>query len=356
MKLKKFIALTMVASMALMPMTVQADDTTDPDAASGGVTETGGLEGYVDKNVFRVVLPTQNSSGNGFTLDPQGLLKVADSNNYMIGAGALYFPNASGNEVTYSNTSDPYEIQNKSSYAVDVAFGVDVTLPTGVSLVEDSALADATSPSVYLAMKEGDTTTTLKSGANAAATKELEGIAEDTEHTTKADAVGYIITATGNATDGYQYAYELGDRATVSASGNASYTLTGACDYTADWSAVNELDDNKDLTLNITWSVTKHSDTPASAAPSIATTEYTLTADTALNIPVDLGAGDKAATGVKSILMGTTEQMPTYATYADGKITISVTSVNYLMGTSGDDTLTVIFNDTDETEVTLTLK
>ena len=76
-KVSKILAASMAATMLLTPATVLADDVVDISQAGGEVSGSGDFEGYVDKNVFRVVLPT--ISDVNFTMDPQGLLHGADA-------------------------------------------------------------------------------------------------------------------------------------------------------------------------------------------------------------------------------------------------------------------------------------
>lgn len=278
MKRRNFVKLTAIATataMAISPtMIFAANGESDDDATSAGTTinGSGDLEGYISKEVFKVVLPT-NSDAN-FTLDPQGLLKVADSNAYGIGAGAIYFANVGDSGTTYSNTSDPFEIINKSSYDIDVDFSVKVTLPEGVTMVaSEDDLDNATTPSVYLAMKEADdaSVTVLKAGENTAATKQVDAVPEDTTNTTKDDATGYLITATGSAGN-YTYKYELGAKFDVDSADRASYTLTGRCDTKADWSAL----EGKNVTTEIVWSAKKHTDSVLSVS-SVSASNNTLT-------------------------------------------------------------------------------
>lgn len=264
MKRKNLVKLTAVATaaaMALSPATVFAADSADGDISAGSSIEgSGNLEGIVDKDVFKVKLPTTAAGDTNFILDPQGLLKIADASKYKIGAGAIYFKNkdAAGGADTYSNTSDAIEIINKSSYDIDVAFSVKVELPEGVQMVKsEDALANATAPSIYLEMKESEDTagTALKAGENIAEVKLVDKVPE-------AAGTGYEIKATAKADgSGYDYTYELGASFDETAAEKASYTLTGKCDTVADWSAVNELeDDKKTVKTTIVWSAKKHED------------------------------------------------------------------------------------------------
>lgn len=264
MKRNNFIKLTAVATaaaMALSPAMVFAAEETNPANATSTINGAGGLEGLVNKEVFRVVLPAIQDTN--FTLDPQGLLKIADSTNYTIGAGAIYFANKINDSTTkYSDTSDAIEILNKSSYDIDVAFSVKVELPEGVTMVEsEDALKTAKTPSIYLEMKEEDATAAvvLKEGDNVAAIKNVAGVAEDASNS--ATGKGYYIKAdTSGSTR--TYTYELGSGfVDADDAEKASYKLKGKCDSTSDWSAINALaDDKKNVKTTIVWSAKKHED------------------------------------------------------------------------------------------------
>lgn len=269
MKRKNFVKLTAMVTavaVAISPAMVFAADTESADDATTAgdtINGEGGLEGIVNKDVFKVVLPAVQDTN--FTLDPQGLLKIADSTNYGIGPGAIYFKNtASDGTITYTGTSDAIEILNKSSYDIDVAFSVKVELPEGVTMAEsEDALTSAKTPSVYLEMKEAEdsTATALKVGDNAAAVKKVDGVAEDANNS--ATGKGYYINAdTSGSTR--TYTYKLGSGFTNTDAKKASYTLSGKCDSISDWSAVNALDaDKKNVKTTIVWSAKKHEDVTA---------------------------------------------------------------------------------------------
>lgn len=347
---KKMVAMATAAVMVVSaPMVALATESDDGDTSKGGtISGTGSVEDYVNKDKFKVVLPTVTDVD--FTLDPQGLLEVADEETYTLGEGAVYFANVGDDGTTYSETSDVIEIVNKSSYDIDVEFSIEVTMPEGVTLVDSKeALADATTPSVYLAMQEDadSAATALVSGDNAYATKQVAGIPETTD-----DAVGYEIVAT-QGDDGYTYAYQLNSSYDDASAARAKYTITGACDTTADWSAVKDAE----VAATVVWSATKHVD---QAAPSIAETSYTLVADTPVEIIVDLGKGDLAATGIEKITYvnasGTVANLGTTQwTYENGKLTFTAERVNSLINSGAGKTYTVVFNDTAKTTVEITL-
>lgn len=275
-KIARLIALATAATMMLAPATVFAADTTDKAGAAGSIGGEGQLEGYVNKDAFRVVLPTITDVN--FTLDPQGLLNKSDSTKYTnTNKGAIYFtnaPTAGGSTATYSNTSDPIKFLNKSSYDVDVELSV--TLDTGdVALVANDALAAATAPSLNLQLtpvdSEGtdgtavDITTasyTIPTPATVAKVPEVDG-----STVTK----GYEIKSSQNAVEGvepspngYYYTYGLTDDFSDTDAKGVAYKLSGSCDSTADWSKIN----TSAVSAKIAWTITK------SGEPSISGSAY----------------------------------------------------------------------------------
>lgn len=256
-RIAKILAASTAATMLLAPATVFADDVTDPGSASSGINGDGSLEGYVNKEVFRVVLPTiQNVN---FTLDPQGLLNKADKNTYATGAGAVYFENAKagGGDPTYSNTSDEIVIYNKSSYDVEV--GLSVTMDTGdVTLAAKNDLTTAKTPSLYLGLIKGtDAATAITTSSYDSAAATVTKVPEvDGTTVTK----GYQIKANTSAVDGvdkspngFWYTYELTSDFADTDAQKISYKLEGACDSKADWSKI----DTKAVTAKVAWTITK---------------------------------------------------------------------------------------------------
>lgn len=247
-RFKKFVAVltatTLLLSTSMFAIAAESED--GATSAGGTISGNGTVEDYLDKDVFKVVLPAV--SDVDFTIDPQGLLGVADENAYTLGAGAVYFANVSGNSTTYSNVSDPVAVGNKSSYDVDVKLTVNLTAADGITMVDSAEdLEDATVPSLYLAFQEADddAATAITEATTVATAKQVAGIPEADD--------AYEIVAESDGAGGYTYKYVLSENYEGTPA-EASYTLTGACDKTADWSSV------KDLTVkaDLVWSVVKH--------------------------------------------------------------------------------------------------
>ena len=298
--IKKSIAVTSALAMALSiaPLAGAADGETDIDKAKGNVTVTDQFEGYVNKKVFNVVLPTVTSIT--FTLDPQGLLNIADSDKYGQKTGAVYFSNTGD---SYSDTSDAIEVTNQSSYGVNANIKLTVTNTetSGITVVDSAdALTDATTPSIYLGLKKDDGAAAALKAGETTDTKKLAAVAEDQEG--GATGAGYYIdaTASGDSPLGKKtYAYKLGTGFTASADQKASFKLTGKCDSTSDWSKVSSTTmDN--FTVAVAWDITE-AEIVSDKAPSIATKEYTMKNDNNITVEFDLGTGALSATSISEI-------------------------------------------------------
>ncbi len=369
-KIAKLIALATAATMMLAPATAFAADVTDTAGASGSIAGEGQLEGYVNKDAFRVVLPTVTDVN--FTLDPQGLLNKSDSTKYALGAGAVYFTNAatvSGNSATYSAKSDEIKFLNKSSYDVDVELSV--TLDTGdIALVAKDAVATVSSPSLNLQLipvdtdgTEGtavditDTAYTVPTPATVAKVAEVDG-----STVTK----GYTISSSNapvegavKSPNGYYYTYSLTDDFTDADAKGVGYKLTGSCDTKTDWSKI----DKTSVNATIAWTIAK------SGAPSISGTAYNRqnTANTytlknftgktikSIDVSVDgkTSAGTLPATGVYSV---DDADAPTTLTINGTKVTLigtgGVGRVRYFIVTLNDDSKVTFAVKVTDTAVT----
>lgn len=250
------------------------------------------LEGYVDKHVYDVTLPTIPTTGKTgfeFVADPQGLLSTADKTTYPDGAGAVYFqtkaaveaddtqtPAVTASPAEYSADSKDVTIINNSSFDVDVSLKIDVkTEGSGLTLAEEAALATATTPSLYLGLiKRGDTDTETSVATTKTAKETLAKIGEaefNTDDTVKTQ--GYAVLAmsddvytdagttedqkkgfsTTASPSGYHYKYGLTDGYDAETNGTKlSYAITGACDSKTDWSKV----DTSKVDIDMVWTIT----------------------------------------------------------------------------------------------------
>ena len=106
-------------------------------------------------------------------------------------------------------------------------------------------------------------------------------------------------------------------------------------------------------TLKVTW---KYEDPAANNGPSVSGSSFVMTAGEDVNIPVNLGVGELAATGITSAIWNNTDLYGSTVTYSNGVVTLASGSVDYLLGDETQPrTLTITFNDEAATEVTVTL-
>lgn len=126
---KKVVALGMsVAMMASSYAPVFAADGDSGSAVTGGGA---GEEAFVDKEVYKIVVPTGDALTKAFDfkVDPTGL--VAETEGKEFGSGitvegkGIYFKNKEAGTVKkVSNLSDPMQIVNRSAIAVEMAVSV----------------------------------------------------------------------------------------------------------------------------------------------------------------------------------------------------------------------------------------
>lgn len=354
-KMKKGVALALTATMVLgSTVTAFAADTN-----SGTSTGTGTPEGHVEKKATKVVLPVENtdyeSSTFSYIMDPERLISGTSGGKYADGATfpasasdtGVYFQTGT---TTYDNASKELKVTNQSSHNIDLTVKAEaVSAATDIPLVAKDAIATAENASLYLGLAVGDGAAGVAINKDAVAQKTVSVPGKE----------GNFKVAVKEDKSGYEYrALSLDEyKALDSANASATELPWEATKFKLEGSVTKDktiTDATTAPQVKVTWSWV---DPSAEAAPSIATTSYTMTAGTALDIPVNLGVGDKKATGVSKVMYGTIDQLAGgYVTYSDGKITVTSTCVNYLKSQGGTQTLKVIFNDTAETSVDVTLQ
>jgi hypothetical protein len=328
-RFSKFVALATTITMLAAPVSVFAanasgDATTSP--ASGSTTASGELEGWVNKSVFCVELPTVNENDTTFQfrLDPQDLigetktddgkygvdgLELADSDT----SAGLYFIDSDGK---FSSTSAALTATNKSSVDVSVSVSATLANATGLTLASSDAFAGVENKnSIYLELAAKNSDGDVSANALADGTAKYEGTLAS------ADA-DYSVVVSG---DGYDYQLD------PSATGfdSVDFYLTGACNQAADvdWSKLT----NIAPTVTVKWTL-KAASTGYLGATSISATS---------NI-VDVTLPDGVT--IKSLSLPTgalsTGKNGQY-TYANGKLTFTTNFCNNQKGK----TVTVTFSD-----------
>ena len=234
---KRILTLCSVSILALAAIPVFAADSSK--TASGKITAYGTLEGYIDKSVFSVELPTIPEDTLDFIIDPQDLLQE-DSSAYpgatfYEGTG-LYFQTSTN---VYTENSAGITIVNKSSVPITLSVSASVDLSQeGVSLTDDPEFTNDATPGIYLALTDGitpypvdaeDETVTMTVTLDAVDESNYEVIYDPVEG----------------------YSYRLKPTTPVSEFNSFTFHLTGGCNKEADW------DGYQDVTaeMEVLWTI-----------------------------------------------------------------------------------------------------
>lgn len=262
---KRFMAFAMVAVLMASPMSaITADATTVVTDASGdasgnspaeGKAEASGeLEGYVDTNIFKVVLPTSAEGVFDFTLDPQGLIAATSGEAYGGTASAdfeedatVFFDTTSADATkkNFESTSKYVQVYNKGTVDVNVSVKAELSGTTGITMASsEAAVSGDTNPNLYLAFTaSGDASGDAKGAGNE---KVLTSTGAELSAVLKAVSGNFyeFNVASANAADPKdKYSYDLKEEyvsadASVAGVQDYSFALTGACNSEADWSKV----------------------------------------------------------------------------------------------------------------------
>lgn len=262
---KRFMAFAMVAVLMASPMSaITADATTVVTDASGdasgnspaeGKAEASGeLEGYVDTNIFKVVLPTSAEGVFDFTLDPQGLIAATSGEAYGGTASAdfeedatVFFDTTSADATkkNFESTSKYVQVYNKGTVDVNASVKAELSGTTGITMASsEAAVSGDTNPNLYLAFTaSGDASGDAKGAGNE---KVLTSTGAELSAVLKAVSGNFyeFNVASANAADPKdKYSYDLKEEyvsadASVAGVQDYSFALTGACNSEADWSKV----------------------------------------------------------------------------------------------------------------------
>ena len=367
MKVRKLLSITMVAAMLIgSSMTAFAEGQETSGSATG--EGTGASNGHVDKKVVSVTLPTSIGTTFDYIADPEDLVgqtqpadgtkgKTKDGTEVVPNDSYVYFYNAAvtadadaGIDAVvegYSNTSNTVRVANKSSVAINLTVTAAVVDNDNNMAIADTAaeLSDATdTPTLHFDLKtklkgaDAFTDTPVENTDDGALAKieniELAGTEDNFE-----------LTQSGTGAEG-KYVYDLKDSVKDKDWVWVDIALSGAC------SASTSSDTLVAPSFEFTWS---WKDPSATAAPSIATKTYAMTAGTDVEVTVNLGLGELAATGVEAVIWNGNNLLGNTVSYADGKVTIGKASIDFLIGSPTQPRkMTVRFNDTAKTEVEIT--
>lgn len=353
---KKVLSGTMAATMVLgMNITVLAQTGTATGSGSG--TGTGSFEGHVDKDVVAVTLPTDsNSTTFAYKMDPEGLIAATNNAKYTDATfepGAnVYFQSTSGN-YTWAKDSDKLKVINKGTVDVDVTVAAKTDVNNDVAMSTSKTFTDTTDTAakLYLGLQVANQAEVAVDTTDAAGkvTVGLKGNSANYE-ITSVDGGGYGYTAKAGVPDTAWNSFEFG--------------MTGACNPYGDYSANGLAGSNVTVTWSYAVRATDSSATlldanaVADAAPSIANTTVTFSKANGVTIPVSLGGGDLAATGITSVAVVRNGSVyPMTAGYSLTGTTLTLTTAASIasLAVGEERVVRVTFNDTAKTAVNLTV-
>lgn len=201
-KTKKMLALTLAVSMVMgSSFAAFAEDNPATPGGNGSTTAEGNVEGHVDKEVLKVVLPTvaADSSAFEYTMDPERLIQGTEAKKYADGTTfpatdsdtGVYFLTAPN---TYENNSKPYQVINKSSCNIELTVKAKATQNTANDIaLATSDTVSTTTPELYLGLivgKMGTSTVTALSSTEATINKVIAGTPTNFEVGVKTNADG----------------------------------------------------------------------------------------------------------------------------------------------------------------------
>ena len=268
--------LTVALVLTMLPMTVFAD-ITDPAAAGNTNTISGaGTTVYVSTNQYRVVVPT--SEALDFTLDPQGLLSMADGDQVTLDT----LSGNAGKVVTKENATA--FITNRSSYPVKVNVKFK---GTGDATFVDSkdALNNNTTTNVLLAIIPSSAKTVLSENEYSAASKGFLIKSADVSANFLLNEAKYTVSRNGAT---YSYNYNPGE------DDGTGLRIGGYVNTRADWSDFIKDEDPSTVEVSTVFTFSKAADTDVRAAEAIGYGLMATDADT-VDVDVDVVAGDGSA-------------------------------------------------------------
>ena len=257
----------------------------------------------MDKSVLSVTLPTDSDTTTfKYTIDPEGLIAATQAAKYpgttYNSETGVYFQTSDKN---YTDKSAKLKVTNKGSVDADVTVAVSVADGSGITAMKaKNAFTEGGAAELYLGLLVND-----------AAAEAVTGVGDSGKLTKTVGLKGRPANfeVQYNSTDS-KYVYAAKDGVADAAWNSFEFGLEGACNKKGDYSAENFAVP----TVTVTWSYVEHPETggadmlPENAAndvdPSIAVKEYDYDRTATFEITADFGAGDKAATAIKSVKIG----------------------------------------------------
>lgn len=392
---RKYLAATLAAAMVLGNATVVSATSTpstpstptdvvltgtpsEGESISGTINGNATMEPNVTMDVFSVVVPAfaldpsdvpagvdnvrddlRMTGVFDFILDPQKLITLTHGAKYVATASSPSNPSATPTEIplvyeenatlffekndgSFNSLSEGITITNRSTMAVNVTVDATFNSTDGIDVVTDKTFANIATPSVYMALvADGKETPIDPAKAKKASMSDAMAAAP----------AGAYEVQLNETTKAYEYVLVNED----AAFDTYTFQMKGASNGNADWSGINSV---AGTGVVVTWRV----EIPTAGAPSIATRSYKVPASGGLDIAVNLGAGNAAATGVESVTFKTNAgDERTVATtdysYADGVVRFKgAMFTSEAFGSSVTSRVyTITFNDTAKTAIEVTV-
>lgn len=346
----------MLATTMVLGMSMTALAVTGTTSGSGSGTGTGSFEGHVDKDVVAVTLPTDsNTTTFAYKMDPEGLIAATNSAKYSgqtFEPGAnVYFQSATN---TWTKDSAKLKVINKGTVDVDVtvAAKTDANSEVAMSTTKTFESTD-TAAKLYLGLQVANQAEVAIDTTDTAGkvTVGLKGNSANYE-ITSVEGGGYGYTAKAGVPDTAWNSFEFGLTGICNPNGNYSANGLAGSNVTVTWSYAVRATDSSATLLD--------GNAVADAAPSIATTTYTATSGSPLDVTVNFGGGDKAATKIASVTnVNANTAVPTTRYSVSGStLTLDATFITNnmsLISSANGLKLKVVFNDTAKTAVVITL-
>lgn len=323
--------------------------------ADAGVSEgTGSYEGgEMPYPTLSITLPTIPEGTYDYIADPNGLISATSAAHYdgatFNDTTGVFFKttDAEGDtKAIYTNKSKALEVTNNNAQDVDVTIKLEQKTAgdEGIAYSDTGTFeAEDTAQKLYLAVTDDADSDPQISALSASAAATL---------TTTVAGNPDNYDPNWTETNGYQYTLKAEDE--LDEWNKCSYTLTGALNKNATWG-----DGVIFPTIKVTWSYAEHQD---NVAPSIATTAYTMAADTPITVQYSLGVGDLAAESVTSVIW--IEKFPSLNLYTNAKyltpnvegnsFTLTAATINTMLADDTNESQTIKVTFSDDTVVTLT--
>lgn len=352
---KKLMTAILVTTMVMgSTLTAFAADTDK----SGGTSGSGTSEGHLEKVVESMILPTvpADSSPFAYTMDPERLIQETSGKKYPEGSvfpekdsdTGVYFQTG---DKTYANKSNKLQAINDGSCDVTLTVKVKATASAGgkdITLATSSTPAATGTPELYLGLAVGKATPSVVSATEATITKTIAGTPGNFEVTVDENK-DYVYQKKSDATT--WKAIDISMEGSVSKLAIPDGTTAPTVDVT--WEYAKAADG---ATVDTSDQV-EYTEAPADRAPSIAVTAYDYDRTATFDIVTDFGAGDLAATSIKSVKIGA--DGTTFATDLTSSCVISGNKITFPSGKLGTaavgDKKYVQVTFDDDTAVVLTL-